>query len=82
VLTRIITMPWRVQSYKRVPVTSGAGFTTRPDGHQIADLEIWVDIPALAQVMGARAMRSKKGISILQGGTVTVKAINRRKVEE
>jgi len=83
-LKLIATIPWRVAARKRVPVAGkddlyARGFTTEPDGFQLADIEIWVDPNALAQVLSWKAIRSKKHVSKLQGGAVIVKALNVRK---
>lgn len=86
-LKLIATVPWRVAVRKRVPVAGkdnlhaadARGFTTEPDGFQLADIEIWVDPDALARARGWIAIRSKKHVSKLQNGGVIVKALNVRK---
>lgn len=68
----------RVQARKRVPFpgASGAtGFTTVPDGENVGSILVTVDLQRLAALLGPKAMRSKRRVSKIQGGIITVKAV-------
>lgn len=78
-LKLIATVPWRIAVRKPDPDNTATRWATVPDGFQLADIEIWVDTDALMKAIGYRVMRSKRGVSVLQGGAITLKALNLRK---
>lgn len=45
-------------------------------GEETADIEVYVDVAALVQALGVKAMRSKSRRSKLQEGAVTLVACN------
>lgn len=67
---------------KRVDTTSngGRGFTTVPDGHEIADVELTVDPDALARRLGVKAMKNTRGFSTIAWGLIKVRVTNRKRV--
>lgn len=69
---------FRYRKTKRVATQDGYGFTTVDDGFIIADLDVHVDIEALVAAIGRRAIKSKSGKSILQGGAVTVRVASKK----
>jgi hypothetical protein len=67
---------------KTVPVSGegNAGSMSLPDGHELVDLEVYIDVDALLRAVGHKAMASKRGRSALQGSAVVVQATNRRRI--
>lgn len=65
---------------KRVPLERGEGFSTAPDGYEECDVEVIVDLAALARHLGPRAMLNSKGISRYIEGNVIITVRNRRRV--
>lgn len=57
----------------------GRGFTTVPDGHELADIELVVDLEALARRIGIRAMRSKAGKSSMAYGLIKARVTRRER---
>jgi hypothetical protein len=63
---------WVMESTER-----GACHRHVPDGTESADITVTVDLPAIAERFGARAMANKSGTSKFMGGLVVVTATNR-----
>lgn len=65
---------------KRVP-TEGklTGYTSTPDGYELADIVLTIDLNAVIQRLGLDAMRNIGGKSIGLGGLIVAKATNRRR---
>lgn len=74
-----------IQRRKRVQATPpGIGWTTVPDGDELVDISIEIDIDALARDLGTKAWRSRGGRSVLGGGMIkafATEARPKRKVE-
>lgn len=69
--------------YKRVPVQGGpgvSGFTSVPDGREHAEITIEINVKALIDMLGPRAMSNKAGRSKIAGGFITAYATNLRRV--
>lgn len=67
---------------KKVETDGGRGMKTVPDGHELADVEISVDVDALARRLGVKAMRNKTGRATISWGLVKVKVVRRQRVLE
>lgn len=65
----------RTPARKRVPLTSGSGFSTVPNGEVVADVELTIDLQRLALLLGRRAMKTLGKTSTLAGGLIKVKVI-------
>lgn len=73
----------KVRNSRRVLCDPPAtGWTTVEDGFTIADINVLVDLKALADLLGPKAIRSKAKRSQLQSGIVVVEAFNLRKVSQ
>lgn len=59
-----------------------SGYTSRPDGFQIADIEVTVDLETIAREWGLRAMKNKSGMAKALHGDVVVRVSNRRRIAE
>jgi hypothetical protein len=53
-----------------------------PDGHELATVQVWVDVAALVWLKGAAAIGSKKSVSTLADGAVRLVAVDRRNEPE
>lgn len=65
---------------KKVPLhmeDGRAAFTTEPDGHEAADIEVIVDMAQIARHIGPR---NSKGVSRYLEGCVIVTVTNRRRL--
>lgn len=51
----------------------GEGMRTVPDGHETADIELTVDVEALARRLGIKAMKNKGGRATIAWGLIVVK---------
>lgn len=73
---------FRRQLRKRVPVTGEGhtGFTTIPDGYEVAVIECDVDLERIIRDLGTRAMSNSRGISKYMSGAVIVRVVSRAKV--
>lgn len=65
---------------KRVPLENGNGFTTVLDGHEFVDVEVVVDMEAIARRLGSRAAASKRDRSTALNGAVVVNVLRRQRV--
>lgn len=67
---------------KKVATTSngGVGWTTIPDGREVANITIDIDVAALLKWLGPKAMRNKARKTKLAGGDIVVRATNIRRV--
>lgn len=65
-----------VERRKRVPATTGVGFTTVPDGKVDVLVELAVDVNALAVQLGSKAWRSKGKRSAIGSGMVVARVAN------
>lgn len=72
--------PFRYRYDARSGVHAGHRVTVRYD--EIGDVEMTIDLAALIDYMGRRALVSSRGVSKLQGGMVTAKVTNRRQANE
>lgn len=57
------------------------GFTTIPDGYELADIEIVVDMAQIARSLGQKAMANKAGRSRYMHGAVIVNVVRRQRVK-
>ena len=64
---------------KRVPAQVGTGFSTEPDGFEVAEIRVTVDMKELTRIYGVAAMGNKSGKSRYMGGCVVLEVISRRK---
>lgn len=70
----------RVEKVKHYPDGQTSRSWDHPQiGIERGEVEIFVDIEALASLLGHRALKSKSGKSLLHGGIVTVRVISRKK---
>lgn len=67
---------------KRVALQGGKGFTTVSDGHQVADIEVVIDIEQIARYYGPRAMGNRRGRCRFMHGAVTINVLNVKHVKE
>lgn len=58
------------------------GFAWVPDGFEVADIEVVVDLAQIARHLGAQAMANKSGRSRYMKGAVIVNVLSRRKQAE
>lgn len=65
---------------KKVVTENGRGWTTVPDGIETADITLEVDVQALMQMLGRRAMGAKTRKSVLAGGDIVARATNIRRI--
>ena len=84
-------IPYKQIRWKRVPLTNnnisnpadapyqGRGFSSERDGYTVADCYITIDVQAVLNAIGSKALRNKKHITQLQGGAIVVEAVNIRK---
>lgn len=82
--SRVCTIPMRVASHKRQRIELAGGgvtLTSVPNGHTLADVELWVDVTALAKSHGIRAIGSKGKKCRLAGGAIILRAVNVRKAD-
>lgn len=79
-MTKAVFTGVRRDLRRRAPLENGVGYTTIPDGHEIADVEIIVDLPALVKRLGPQAMANKSGTSKYLSGLVIVKVLKRETV--
>lgn len=63
-------------------VETGTGFHTVPDGEEMADIEITIDVEKLARRLGVRAMKNKTGRATIAWGLVRVKALAKARVAQ
>lgn len=63
----------------RKKVETGSGFCSVPDGIEIADVTLSIDMDALCQVIGYRAMKNKTGKAKYFGGLIVAKVANRQR---
>lgn len=70
---------WRRPVFKRVPTEDGRGVTSKPAGHERADITVFVDVDALVSRMAEDAMRNKRKFAIEAGGAIKVVASNVRR---
>lgn len=61
------------------PDGSVNGMRTQPDGKEVADIIVEVNLAALARRLGVRDMKNKSGKCKYLFGEVTVRAINKTK---
>lgn len=70
---------------KRVDTFDGAGvkngWTTKPDGYELGDIELVIDVDQLARVLGAKAMKNTGGRSSIAWGLVVAKVTKRQRVK-
>lgn len=64
---------------KRVPLDRGEGFSTVADGHEVADIEVIVDMAKIACNYGTKAMANKSGRTRYMHGAVIVNVIRTRR---
>lgn len=69
----------RRQLRKRVALQTGTGFTTEPDGYEVADIEVFVDLAQIGRALGTRAMENKSGRCRYMEGAVLVSVLNRKR---
>lgn len=62
----------QISRQNRKRVTTETGFTSMPDGIEVAQVTIYVDERMLAEAIGWKAVRSKNKRSRLQAGAVIV----------
>lgn len=65
----------RAGRYIVKPDARGALCWSQPDGEYEADVRVRVDVAKLLRMIGAKAVRSKGGRTVLQGGAVIVERI-------
>lgn len=56
-------------------------YSTVPDGYELADITVTVDLAALARQMAVKAMKNTSGRSKCAHGAVVVTATNKRRVQ-
>lgn len=64
---------------RKVETDDGRGMRTIPDGSETADIELTIDLDAIARRLGSKAMRNKTNRASMMWGLVKVKASNRRR---
>lgn len=64
--------------YKRVATADGRGVTSEPDGQEVAEIEVTIDIAEIARRYGVQAMCNKSGTSKYLSGLVVAKVLSRR----
>ena len=71
-LTAPVTIKaWRYEPVDTVPGTIPVrGTRSVPDGTRTALVELWIDVDALLQDLGAKALRSKSKKSTLHAGDI------------
>jgi len=68
---------------KRVTLADGSkGFTTEPDGYELADIEVVVDLPSIARRLGLKALANKSGRARYLDGDVIVNVVRRTRFPE
>lgn len=70
----------RLSRELRKRVETGHGFGCVPDGIEIADVTLTIDMDALCQQIGFRAMKNTSGKAKYFGGLVVAKVSNRKRV--
>lgn len=55
---------------KRIETNGGRTITWERDGYQVATIEIYVDTARLLDLLGPRALKTKKGKATLAGGAI------------
>ena len=73
--TRWLFKNVRTEARKRVPASTGSGFTSLPDGEHVATVELTIDLQRLALRLGRIAMKSKGKKAQLAEGIIKVKVI-------
>lgn len=58
------------------------GFTTEPDGFDVAVIHVTVDLAQIAKLYGPAAMRNKSRKSKYMGGLVAIEATSIKRVSE
>lgn len=56
------------------------GWTTVPDGYELADVELSIDLEEVARRLGVKAMKNKSGRASMMWGLVSVKVTKRQRV--
>ncbi len=64
---------------KKVATDDGHGWTSQPDGVDLGDIMLEIDIGRLIAELGARALKSKRGIARYMSGAVVARASNVRR---
>lgn len=66
---------------KRVETTSngGVGWTSIPDGMEYGIAHVEIDVSAIVNQLGMKALQNKSGKAIALGGCVKVKISDRRR---
>lgn len=79
-MTKAVFQGVRRELCKRQDLSDGrTGFTTVPDGYEVADVEIEVDLNSLVRRLGPQAMANKNGTSKYLHGCVIVKVLKRER---
>lgn len=61
-------------------VQSGTSAHAEPDGYEIAEVKVEIDVAAIAERLGRQAMGNKSGIAKFLGGDVVVTVTKRERV--
>lgn len=67
---------------KKQSTLDGRGWTTVPDGRDIADIEIEIDLDAIKRQLVDKAMSNKSRCAKICHGAVVVRARNLRHIAE
>lgn len=59
---------------------TGTGFTTKPDGHELGDIELTIDLESVARLLGRKAMRNSRGKSTVMDGKIVARVVKRTRV--
>lgn len=68
---------------KRAPIDTSKGsigYGTVPDGCEEADINLTIDLDAIAARLGLKAMKNKTGKAKMMNGLIVAQAVNRRRV--
>lgn len=55
------------------------GWRTVPDGYELGDIELVIDMDALMRVMGDKALRNTTGKATIASGLIKARVSNRRR---
>ena len=73
----------KIERRKKVSLPAPrVGFTTEPDGFDVAEIHVTVDLAQIARFYGRAAMRNKSRRSKYMSGSVIIEAKSIRRVSE
>lgn len=68
------------RNLRKRDLSAGPGnFRTIPDGHEIGDIELTIDLDLIARELGEKAMHNKTGRAVKFSGLIVARVVKRER---